>query len=59
MGYIFAAMSCQMTKVKHQIFQAKKGQNFELQKCYIPQKKAENMYNNNSARKVGFLEKEK
>ena len=25
--------------------------NFELQKCYVPQKKAENMYNKVSARK--------
>ncbi len=25
--------------------------NFELHKCYIPQKKAENMYNKDSARK--------
>ena len=54
MGYIFAAMSCQLMKVKNQIFQAKKGQkisNFELQTCNIPQKKAENMYNKDSARK--------
>ena len=31
--------------------------NFEIQKCYIPQKKAENMYNKDSARKVRFLAK--
>ena len=39
--------------VKIDIFQAKKHQNFnfELQKSYIPQKKAENMYNMDSARK--------
>ena len=42
-----------MTKVKIDIFQAKKHQNFnfELQKSYIPQKKAENMYNMDLARK--------
>ena len=42
-----------MTIVKIDIFQAKKHQNFnfELQKSYIPQKKAENMYNMDSARK--------
>ena len=42
-----------MTMVKNDIFQAKKHQNFnfELQKSYIPQKKAENMYNMDSARK--------
>ena len=47
MGYIFVAMSCQMTKVKNQIFQAKKGR-----KMYnVPQKKPKNMYNKDSARK--------
>ena len=53
MWYTFAAMSCQMTKVKNEIFEAKKIEisNFELQKCYVPQKKAENMYNKGSARK--------
>ena len=42
-----------MTKVKNEIFEAKKIEisNFELQKCYVPQKKAENMYNKVSARK--------
>ena len=42
-----------MTIVKIVIFQAKKHQNFnfELQKSYIPQKKAENIYNMDSARK--------
>ena len=42
-----------MTIVKIDIFQAKKHQNFnfELQKSYIPQKKAENMYNIDSGRK--------
>ena len=42
-----------MTRVKIDIFQAKKHQNFnfELQKSYIPQKKAENIYNMDSARK--------
>ena len=42
-----------MTIVKIDIFQAKKHQNFnfELQKSYISQKKAENMYNMDSARK--------
>ena len=51
--YTFIATSCQITMVKNEIFLAKKGQisNFELQKCYIPQNKAENMYNNDSARK--------
>ena len=29
----------------------KKPSPFELQKCYIPQKKAENMHNKDSARK--------
>ena len=28
-----------------------KNSKFELQKCYVPQKKAENMYNKDSARK--------
>ena len=42
-----------MTIVKIDIFQAKKHQNFnfELQKSYIPQKKAEYMYKMDSARK--------
>ena len=42
-------------------FQGKKVKikNFELYKCYIPQKKAENMYNSDSDRKkVQFLAKE-
>ena len=42
-----------MTIVKIDIFQAKKHQNFnfELQQSYIPQKKAENINNMDSARK--------
>ena len=42
-----------MTKVKNQNFQATKKveiSTFELQKCYIPQKYAENMYNKDSAK---------
>ena len=31
--------------------------NFELQKCYIPQKKAQNMYNKDSARKSNISSK--
>ena len=48
-----------MTIVKIDIFQAKKHQNFnfELQKSHIPQKKAENMYNMDSARKKENLYK--
>ena len=30
MWYTFAATSCQMTKVKNEIFEAKKGQNFKF-----------------------------
>ena len=33
--------------------------NFELQKCYIPQKKAQNMYNKDSARKSNISSKKK
>ena len=42
-----------MTKVKIENFQAKKVkiENFELQKRYIPQNKAENIYNSVSAQK--------
>ena len=49
-----------MTKVKYENFQAKKVEisNFELQERYIPQKKAKNMYNSDSARKsVNFCKK--
>ena len=48
-----------MTIVKIDIFQAKKHQNFnfELQKSYIPQKKAENIYNTDSARKSKIFAK--
>ena len=31
--------------------------NFELQKCFIPQKKAENMYNVDLVKKVIFIAK--
>ena len=53
MWYTFAATSCQMTMVKNENFQAKKVKisNFGLQKCYIPQKKGENIYNKDSAKK--------
>ena len=42
-----------MTKVKNEIFPAKMVEisNFELLKSYIPQKKAENMYKTDSARR--------
>ena len=42
-----------MTKVKNENSQAKKVEisNFELQERYIPQKKAKNMYNSDSARR--------
>ena len=33
--------------------------NFELQKCYIPQKKSENMYNKDLARKIKISCKKK
>ena len=49
-----------MTKVKIENFQAKKVKisNFELQERYIPQKKAKNIYNSDSARKsVNFAKK--
>ena len=44
-------MSHLMMKIKNESFQAKNGQisNFELEKSFIPQKKAENMYNTDSA----------
>ena len=50
----------QAKKVKIENFQAKKVkiENFELQKRYIPQKKAKNIYNSDSARKsVNFCKK--
>ena len=42
-------------------FQGKKVKikNFELYKCYIPQKKAENMYNSDSGRKSTISSKKK
>ena len=43
------------------IFKEKKVKikNFELYKCYIPQKKAENMYNSDSGRKSTISSKKK
>ena len=49
-----------MTELKMKIFRPKMVEisNFELQKSYIPQKKAENVYKTDSARKKGiFLQK--
>ena len=45
------AVKWRWSKIK--FFKSKKAEisNFELQKCYIPQKKAENMYNKDSTRK--------
>ena len=42
-------------------FQGKKVKikNFELYKCYIPQKKAKNMYNSDSGRKSTISSKKK
>ena len=52
MRYIFDATGPRMTMVKAQIIEAKNIKiSNELQKSYIPQKKAQNMYNRDSARK--------
>ena len=48
-----------MMKVKNENFQAKKVkiENFEQQKRYIPQNKAENIYNSVSAKKERIFAK--
>ena len=45
------AVKCRRSKIKFFKLKKVKISNFELLKCFIPQKKAENMYNSDLARK--------
>ena len=59
-GILLLLQAAELRLSKMKIFKQKKGKisNFELQKRYIPQKKAKNIYNSDSARKsVNFCKK--
>ena len=53
-GILLGLRAVKWRRSKMEFFKPKKVKilNFELQKCYIPQKKAENIYNKDSARKI-------
>ena len=59
-GILLLLQAAELRRSKMKIFKQKKVKisNFELQKRYIPQKKAKNIYNSDSARKsVNFCKK--
>ena len=61
-GILLLLQAAELRRSKMKIFKQKKVKisNFELQKRYIPQKKAKNIYNSDSARKsVNFCKKKK